>query len=1054
MMSKQTKARATMSTAPERRGIDRRQFLKSAAFVGGCAWLGSQVTGCAHPRHIDDPIGAYALADPENIIYTTCLQCHVDCQVKAKVWDGTLAKLTGNPYSPQNYLPHLPYETSLDRAARADGKLCPKGQSGIQTYYDPYRIRKVLKRVGKRGENKWQVISFDQFVQEVVQGGALFQEIGDDRHYPGFDEVYALRDRALAKQMADDAKKFAKGDMPLADYKAKYADHLDKLIDPDHPDLGPKNNAFVFCAGRIEHGRKELMKWFTHDSFGSVNAYEHTTICEQSHHIAYQEITGGKAEHLKPDLLASAFVIFWGTGAFSANFGLTPMAEKVTTGKVQGRMKTAVVDPRLSHDASKADWWLPIKPGTDGALALWMARWIIDNRRYDGRYLANANKAAAAASGEPTWTNATHLVKIVDGHAATLLTPAEADISGAGATVVQSGGKLVAVNPNDTDTPVVGDLLIDTTVNGIQVKSAFQLYKDEAFSRDDAQYAELTGIPQQQVIAVARELTSHGKRAAVELYRGPVAHTDGFYAGVAIISLNLLIGNADWKGGLSKGGGHWHEDGSKPGGVYPFTAMHPSKLTTFGPRITREKARYEDSSLFREQGYPAKRPWYPFSGNVYQEIIPSFAQGYPYAGKILFLHKGTPAFAAPAGHKVIAMLEDPKKVPLFIACDVVIGETSMYADYIIPDLTYLERWGTPHVTPDIATTTSKVRQPAAVPLTEEVTVDGQVMPLSMEAFLLAVGKALNLPGIGKDALGKYGDLQHADNWFLKAVANMAAGDKPGEAVPDATEQEMQIFRNARKHLPTSVFDEDRWKAAVKPELWRKVVYVLNRGGRFAPFTDAHKGPYMGKQLGSMFHLFMADVAAQNNSLSGKPFVGYPVYRGQFDAAGRPLDAPGEYPLHLITFKEPFGGQSRTPGNYWAQGALLPENFIIVAAEDARRLGIWNGSMVRLTSPSNPKGQWELGNAGVRPLTGKVQVREGMRPGVVGVSWHYGHWAYGANDVVVDGQLIKGDPRRVRGLCTNAACLVDPILKDVTLTDPVGASASFYDTPVRLEPVAG
>ncbi len=1037
---------------PEAQGTTRRQFIQSTAFVGGCAAL-ANLSGCAGrgaPEKLTE-VGHYPLADPEKVIYSTCLQCHVDCQIKGKILDGTLAKLTGNPYSPQNYLPHLPYNTDLKRAARADGKLCPKGQSGIQTYYDPYRIRKVLKRAGKRGENKWQTIEFGQFIDEVAKGGQLFKSIGDDRYYPGFDEVCALRDRDLAKLLKEDAAKFAKGDMTLDQFKSKHADHLDKLIDPDHPDLGPKNNGFVFCAGRIEHGRKELMKWFTHNGFGSSNAYDHTTICEQSHHIAYDEMTGGATHHMKPDLHNAEFVIFWGTGAFTANFGLTPMAEKVTTGKVSGRLKTAVVDPRLSNDAAKADWWLPVKPGADGALAYWMIRWILDNKRYDARYLSNANKAAAVADGEPTWTNATHLVKIVDGVATELLTAEEAGIGSADQVVVSRNGKFVALNPDDATNPIEGDLLVSAEINGIKVKSAFQLIYDEAFSRTPEQYAELTGIEHDTVAQVARELTSHGKRAAVEMYRGPVQHTDGFYAGCAVITLNLLIGNPDWKGGLSKGGSHWHEDGSKLGGPYPFKTMHPSSFPTFGPPITREKTRYEDSSLFRKNGYPAKRPWYPLSSNVYQEIIPSFAAGYPYKGQILFLHKGTPAFATPAGDKTIQMLMDPDRIPLFIACDVVIGETSMYADYIIPDLTYLERWGTPHVTPDIPTTTSKVRQPIGVPLTEEVSVDGEVMPISLEAFLIALAKKLNLPGFGKNGFGEMGDFNRPEDWYLKLIANMAAGDKPDDNVPDASDEELTIFRKARRHLPPSVFNEEKWKAAVKPELWKKVVYVLNRGGRFAPFSKAYDGDYMNKKLGKMFYMFMPKVASHNNSLTGKPFVGYPVYAGQFDASGKPLDRNGQYPLALITYKEPFGGQSRTPGNYWSNISLQPANKVLINQRTAEELGIRPGQHVRVSSASNPKGTWELGHGLHKEIFGQVHICQGIRPGVVAVSWHYGHWAYGARDIRVDGQHIAGDPRRGKGLCPNAVMTTDPVLKDVCLTDPVGASASFYDTHVNLVP---
>lgn len=1035
------------------RSINRREFLEISAFVGGCAAL----TGCAiGPKEYGQVFPEYELGKVENIIYSTCLQCHVACPMKAKIHDGTLAKLTGNPYSPLNYLPHLPYDVDLSRAAKTDGKLCAKGQSGIQTYSDPYRIRKVLKRAGPRGSNQWKTIPFDRFIDEITAGGKLFAEIDDDRHYPGFEEVYALRDRTLAKQMAGDASKVGKGEMSVAAFKIKYAADLDKLIDPDHPDLGPKNNGFIFDAGRIEHGRKELMKWFTNDSFGSINVFEHTTICEQSHHIAYDEMSGGKTHHMKPDLNNAEFVIFWGTGAFTANFGLTPMAERVTTGKVDRGMKTAVIDPRLSNDAAKADWWLPVKPGADGALAMAMIRWIIDHRRYDANYLANANRAAANADGESTFTNATHLVKIIDGHPSELLNADEAGIGKAEQQVISKNGKLVAIYPEDKANPAEGDLFVRAEVKGTTVKSSLQLIYEEATTRDWDQYVETTGINYKLIEEVSRELTSHGKRAGVEMYRGPVQHTDGYYTGCAIIVLNLLLGNPDWKGGLSRGGSHWHEFGGKEGNIYHYKKIHEDKLKTFGPRITREKDRYEDYSFFRETGYPAKRPWYPFSGNIYQEIIPSLADSYPYPGKILFLHMGTPALASPAGNYQIDMLRDQEKVPLFISCDIVIGETSMYADYIVPDLTYMERWGTPHVTPDIATLTSKVRQPVAKPLTEEVEVYGEEMPISLEAFLLAIAERLNLPGFGDKAFkvspNETAKFTRAEDWFLKAVANIAAGDKEGDVVPDASDEEIEIFRKARSHLPMSVFDEQRWQKAVRPEEWRKVVYVLNRGGRYAAYETGYNGPYMKKKIGVMFQLFVEKVARQKNSISGKNFSGIPVYLGQYDTAGNPLDRNGDYPLTLISHKEPFGGHSRTISNYWSNIALQPENTIIINPETADRHGLKSGQVVKLTSAANPTGTVDLGNGRTITVSGKVEVREGIRPDVATVSWHYGHWAYGSNDVEVNGQTIRGDRRRATGLCPNLVMAVDPILKDVSLTDPIGASASFFDTQIRLEPI--
>ena len=1055
-----TKNEAKMQSSNQEapKGLTRRQFLGNCAFVGGAGYLALHSAGmlpelsglaAAGP---DGAFPEYVLSKPESIIYTTCLQCHVDCQVKAKHWDGVLAKLTGNPYSPQNYLPHLPYGTALAKSAKADGKLCAKGQAGIQTYADPYRVRKVLKRAGPRGSNKWQAISFDQFLNEVVEGGELFKALGESKHYPGFKEVNALRDRKVAKAMAADAKKFAKGEMSLEEFKKKHSANLDKLIDPEHPDLGPKNNAFVFQAGRIEHGRKELIKRFIYDSFGSVNAYDHTTICEQSHHIAHSELTGHKTHHLKPDLLETEFVLFWGTGAFTANFGLTPMSERVTTGVVERGLKTAVVDPRLSNDAAKADWWLPVKPGADGALAFAFMRWMFEHKRYDERFLANANRAAANAKKEPCFTNSTHLVVMEEGRPARLLTAKDLGIGDAAQAVVMRGGKPLAVDPEDKSKPVEGELFVDTTLQGFKVKTPLALLREEAMSRSWEEYENLTGVSLERLQPVVRELTNHGKKAAIDLYRGPVQHTDGFYAGAAVITLNVLIGNPDWAGGISKGGGHWHESGGKPGSLYDMAKMHPSKFAKWGPRLARDKARYEDYSLFRENGYPAKRQWYPFTSNVYQEVIPSFAQGYPYPGKILITHKGTPVLASPAGHKMIEMLRDQSRVPLYIASDIVIGETSMYADYILPDLSYLERWGTPHVTPDVTTKTSKIRQPAAIPLTEEVTVDGETMPLCLETFFIALAKKLRLPGYGKDGFGKGLHLDRMEDWYLKLIANLAAGDKRGEVVPDASDDEMRIFREARAFLPKSMFDEERWKQAVKPEFWRKVVYVLNRGGRFAKASGAHDGPYMKSKLGVMFRLFMPDVAAQKNAMSGQPFPGLPTFRGQFDTSGKPLDRNGKYPLTLITFKEPFGGQSRTIGNYWANIALQNQNYVVMHKSDVAKLGLRNGQKVRLVSASNPEGRAEINDQRTIEVTAAIKAVEGMRPGTIGISWHYGHWAYGSSDVEVDGQVIRGDPRRSAGTCPNPVMAVDPILKDVCLTDSVGGSASFFDTMVSVEAV--
>jgi len=208
---------------------------------------------------------------------------------------------------------------------------------------------------------------------------------------------------------------------------------------------------------------------------------------------------------------------------------------------------------------------------------------------------------------------------------------------------------------------------------------------------------------------------------------------------------------------------------------------------------------------------------------------------------------------------------------------------------------------------------------------------------------------------------------------------------------------------------------------------------------------------MAKKYGGMFNIFVEKVAREKNSMNGKYFSGVPIYRGQSDCKGKPLADSQHYPFNLITYKEPFGGHSRTISNYWTNIGMQPENHIVINRRDAERLGLKPNQLVRIVSAANPEGVLDLLNGRRIDLVGRLQVVEGMRPGVVGVSWHYGHWAYGASDVWVDGKRIKGDRRRAAGLCPNPVMALDPVLRDVCLTDPIGGSASFYDSYVALQP---
>jgi anaerobic selenocysteine-containing dehydrogenase len=1004
---------------------------------------------------------------PDRMIFSVCQQCNTQCGIKVKIRDGHVAKIDGNPFSPWTMTPQLPYKTAVAEAALLDASLCPKGYAGIQTLYDPYRIVKVLKRAGKRGENTWKTIDFAQAVGEIVEGGDLFGE----GKVEGLKEIIACRDPKLSDALQKDVAELTAKKITLEEFKAKNSEHLGLFIDAEHPDLGLKNNQFCFNWGRLKGGRSELIRRFTEFSCGSINYHGHTTVCQGSLYFSCKamsdqfvegKFTDGSKFYWQADTGNAAFILFVGASPFEANYGPPLRAGKITRLQHEG-VKIAVIDPRCSKAAARAWKWLPGRPGGSGALAQAMIRWIVENKRFDERYLKNANLAAAKADNEPTWTQAAWLVKVDESgqpgvflRGSDLGYPSEKRPTKDGKgewefnpfVALSDRGEPLIFDPNDDKNAVEGQLLFAGDVNGIRVKTVLQVYWEEASTKSFEQWCTLGGLDAGQFAEVAREFTSYGKRAVADLHRGVSQHTNGFYNVVGWMTVNVLLGNHDHMGGLSKATTFNH-DGEREG--KPFNLLkHPAKMRGWGISIIRHQTSYEKSTLF--EGYPAKRVWYPFASDIYQEVIPSAGDFYPYPLKCLMLYMGTPVYALPAGHELVKILSDPKKIPLFITSDITVGETSVYADYVFPDLTYLERWEFAGSHPSMTPKVGPIRQPAAPPMTDTCTVYGQAMPICLESMLLGIAEKLNLSGFGEDAFGKGLHFKHMDDMYLRMVANIAFGDKGdgSEKLPAAPPEELESFFKARAHLPPTVFEAKRWQAAVGDDMWPGVVYALNRGGRFQEYEKAYKDGQLVNKYGKMVGIYFENLVKAKDSMTGKPYKPFGGYLpSPADATGQHIDdAPAGYDLALITYKAITQTKSRTSGGYWLQ-APYPENFVEISVLDALRLNLKTGDRVKLASASNPEGQWDLGPLGKKPMIGRVRVLQGMRPGVAAFSLGHGHWAYGAGSWSIDGVSIPPDPRRATGLHANAAMRVDPVLKNTGLVDKVGGSAVFYQSQVKL-----
>jgi anaerobic selenocysteine-containing dehydrogenase len=129
----------------------RRGFLGSAGLLAGVA------AGC---RQRQDPYAAQKPPVPverglrpgsEKFVFTTCGLCQAGCGLRVRVVDGRAVKVEGNVESPVNR-----------------GGLCVRGQAGLELLYHPERIRGPRRRVGARGENRWQAISWDEAIAQLA----------------------------------------------------------------------------------------------------------------------------------------------------------------------------------------------------------------------------------------------------------------------------------------------------------------------------------------------------------------------------------------------------------------------------------------------------------------------------------------------------------------------------------------------------------------------------------------------------------------------------------------------------------------------------------------------------------------------------------------------------------------------------------------------------------------------------------------------------------------------------------------------------------------------
>ncbi len=274
--------------------------------------------------------------------------------------------------------------------------------------------------------------------------------------------------------------------------------------------------------------------------FGSITGGAgHSTHCGQASHL------GAGMNHCSWSVTADFeycnYAIYFGSNkGLGSGHSAAILMRKAAEARARG-MKTVAFDPMCNFAGGKATEWIPLIPGTDGAIALAMANVIVNDLGiYDGDYLRKK-------------TNSPYLVG-ADGRYIR-------DSKGEPVLWDVSGQKAVAWND-----PALGDVVLEGSfeVDGIKCRTVFSVMREHLKQYTPETAEEVSTVPDKTIKRIAREFAENARigstievkgvrfpyrPVAAFMFRGGQGHTNGFHNYVSVNMLNHLVGACDVPGG-------------------------------------------------------------------------------------------------------------------------------------------------------------------------------------------------------------------------------------------------------------------------------------------------------------------------------------------------------------------------------------------------------------------------------------------------------------------------------------------------------------------------
>jgi anaerobic selenocysteine-containing dehydrogenase len=264
----------------------------------------------------------------KQLVHAACPHdCPDACGVLITVEDGRATKIQGDPGHPVTR-----------------GFLCAKVAKYLDRVYSPDRVMYPMRRTAAKGS----VAAQRNFAPHGQPGAAVptqaqvWQRISWDE---ALDEI-ASRFRKIAAEFGSEA---------ILPYSYGGT-------------LGAVNGASMDRRFFNRLGASQLER----------------TICSSAGEAGLESVMGVKLGTEPEQFIHSRYIIAWASNIHGNNVHLWPF---IVEARRRGA-KLVVIDPYRTRTAASADWYLPINPGTDGALALAMMHVIIGEGLYDADYVA------------------------------------------------------------------------------------------------------------------------------------------------------------------------------------------------------------------------------------------------------------------------------------------------------------------------------------------------------------------------------------------------------------------------------------------------------------------------------------------------------------------------------------------------------------------------------------------------------------------------------------------------------------------------------------------